>query len=133
MQIRWTSERDKGIKTVRDFQVENRFTITWEGSFFCIAQLENPGQFRPLHLFSDGNVYDRRRSRLLPTTGEKILFLHHNLRQQHENWGYIWWITQYRMNRMLVNGVRVCECDWYISIKEIKLLQKKVFHFFKSV
>ena len=51
MQIRLTSERDNGIKTVRDFQVENRFTITWEGSFFCIDQLENPGQFRPLHLF----------------------------------------------------------------------------------
>jgi hypothetical protein len=31
-------------------------------------------------LFSEyGNIYEEKRSRLLPQTGEKILFLHHNL------------------------------------------------------
>ena len=32
-------------------------------------------------LFSEfGNIYEEKRSRLLPETGEKLLFLHHNLK-----------------------------------------------------
>jgi len=30
-------------------------------------------------LFSEnGNIFEEKRARLLPTTGEKLLFLHHN-------------------------------------------------------
>lgn len=36
-------------------------------------------------LFSEyGNIYEEKRSRLLPRTGEKILFLHHNLGRLEE-------------------------------------------------
>ena len=34
-------------------------------------------------LFSEaGNLYEQKRNRLLPKTGEKLLFLHHNLKKQ---------------------------------------------------
>jgi hypothetical protein len=37
-------------------------------------------------LFSEyGNIYKEKRSRLLPKTGEKILFLHHNLGRLEES------------------------------------------------
>jgi hypothetical protein len=33
-------------------------------------------------LFSEyGNIFEEKRARLLPKTGEKILFLHHNLKR----------------------------------------------------
>jgi len=32
-------------------------------------------------LFSEyGNIFEEKRSRLLPTTGKKLLFLHHNMK-----------------------------------------------------
>ena len=34
-------------------------------------------------LFSEaGNLYEQKRNRLLPKTGEKLLFLHYNLKKQ---------------------------------------------------
>ena len=38
-------------------------------------------------LFSEyGNIFEEKRSRLLPTTGEKLLFLHHNMKLLDKFW-----------------------------------------------